>query len=1212
MADQKKGVIIAATDGGVAGENAPLDPFQFLVGPTTTNQFNTAHFPLRAIGCLRTDDLRFGFNTSFLTADLDFVESSPAGNDDSQASSGTPNDIRAELAILAGMVGKDGHFFGCPLSVFGHADPVGNDDYNKSLSGRRAIVIYALLIAHGDPALAKELWKQVADFEAWGKDHREMMQAFTGLSGTGDALMQAYMQKLCSPELVLDPKKDFLARGADSGGKGDYQGCSEFNPTLIFSKEKQDKFDQARQGQTDEDKITLKDRNSQNAPNRRVLILIFPKGSKVEPSKWPCPRASEGTAGCKKRFWSDGEKRRSTHETESDRAFEETGDTFACRFYQRISGFSPCERGGVCVRLVGHVFANFDHREGDQNIDTDEDNRRLRILRPGAVVLPNLDIDEDPAAPRKRFTVNEVDALMDDKVNEGDDSKEVTLFKIAEPATVPGNAVRVVLQVDPADAQRVRIWKVPKGKTLKDGVVVIGPTQGNRFVVEDKLKTKVNPRWQDDFFVEGLVLSLDVKRPPSNAAVPGPPGSLNTPVPNDGGPNSNPPVNRTNPAKPMHVARMPNDVWVELIHESASGAVAELKDAALFTIAPWLMLWNTLDSLRLYVVYMMKRKRPEKFQRILSTENHNTVMDVHDACVIAGLVAPLGPDSSAQPPPTDHSKVRSLADAPVYIISDTDALGDRWIQDECEIGYCAAPHRSLHVVMHVKRMGTAGDTGLGQFVVKQMAHSGLGVYNGVARAPRILSDPNARNLPFTLLDVRASSINYGGNLEVSPPILKPTPAITDEFSGPAIKAHPAAPFGKILLGDGPNFAMSLEFLNVLFAQSVQPVLPVDTTWLAVAHVDEIMCIVRANSPKGFSLLVADTKLLEQLFEAVLVEDANATLHASRCNGVITDEGLSKWNYGEEFVDQFLITLPKSAAHLRAGQKMPAIRQRLKVGLDLSDLDIIPIPMSFADVPARLPEIDPLPVAKARTVGIVNMQVVNNVLLVPRPYGPRVAPDKAEKVLTHVLSERFGINAPAVSLPSAGDHFFWARPGEALTAIAMYFARPANMVPSADRTIRAQLIDKLKALVTSNFNPQDPNFNLDDLGPVGKAEVATLQHAILHDPLNNAHISNPFIGEILTKLSGDLHFEEWMRIHIPTDTVDVIEGYLKSVLEPLGNTVRFIDEFEFYHEAFGDIHCGTNVIRAMPEKKPAFIARWWDPGVYDPDRDLTYKVNTPIL
>lgn len=359
MADDKTGTILSATDGGVAGEHAPLDPFQFFVGPTTTNQFNTAHFPLRAIGCWRTDDHRFGFNSSFPTADLDFVDS-PSGDNDSQASSGAPSDIRAELAMLADMVGKDGRFYGCPLSVFGHADPVGNDDYNKALSGRRAIAIYALLIARGDPGLAVMLWNQIRSQEAWGKDHREMMQSFTGMSSasSGDSLIRAYMQKLCPAELVLDPKKDFLGRGADSGGKGDYQGCSEFNPILIFSKEKQDEFDKAQQRGTEEGKNTLEDRNDENAPNRRVLVLIFLKGSKVEPSHWPCPRASEGISGCKKRFWADGEQRRSTHLSGTDREFEDSNDTFACRFYQRLSNNSPCDRiHYVCpwCTLMSHV-----------------------------------------------------------------------------------------------------------------------------------------------------------------------------------------------------------------------------------------------------------------------------------------------------------------------------------------------------------------------------------------------------------------------------------------------------------------------------------------------------------------------------------------------------------------------------------------------------------------------------------------------------------------------------------------------------------------------------------------------------------------------------------------------------------------------------------------------------------------------------------------
>jgi hypothetical protein len=42
------------------------------------------------------------------------------------------------------------------LSIFGHADPTGQDPYNKDLSGRRAKAVYGLLIR--DTALWEELY----------------------------------------------------------------------------------------------------------------------------------------------------------------------------------------------------------------------------------------------------------------------------------------------------------------------------------------------------------------------------------------------------------------------------------------------------------------------------------------------------------------------------------------------------------------------------------------------------------------------------------------------------------------------------------------------------------------------------------------------------------------------------------------------------------------------------------------------------------------------------------------------------------------------------------------------------------------------------------------------------------------------------------------------------------------------------------------------
>jgi hypothetical protein len=332
MAPESKGTVGATSDGGIAGSHDSPSTFEFLVAPTTDDKFNTARLRLIPVACWRVDDIRFAFASSFVAAD-------PPDDPNEE-----PSDIRAELQDLVALVKQHQ---GSPLSVFGHADPVGDDNYNKLLSGRRAMAIYALLIANTDISTAVKLWRNIASTENWGSKQREMMESLTGLpSTTQDAqLIQAYLQKLCPPELQLS-KTDFLGRGADSAHKGDLQGCGEFNPLLLFSKEDKDAFDQAARGDRNkpENKDLLIKRNASNAPNRRVLVLFFRKGSRIDPAKWPCPSVTDGTAKCIKRFWFDGEDRRSRHDLGAERKFLDTRDTFACRFFQRISDQSPCEQ----------------------------------------------------------------------------------------------------------------------------------------------------------------------------------------------------------------------------------------------------------------------------------------------------------------------------------------------------------------------------------------------------------------------------------------------------------------------------------------------------------------------------------------------------------------------------------------------------------------------------------------------------------------------------------------------------------------------------------------------------------------------------------------------------------------------------------------------------------------------------------------------------
>lgn len=290
------------------------------VAPAVGAEFNRVRSFLIPKACFKFEDAHFAFDSSFIT---------PGGFD---------------ITPLRDLLDK---FPGTKASIFGHADPVGDDVYNKRLSGRRAQAVFGLLTR--DVALWEKLADHPAGGDNWKPQAEQTMRAATGLpAGTPRAkLILAYMDQLCTvhdaagqpvpgedgqPREVKLTKADFLARGAGPNGKGDMQGCSEFNPLMLFSKDEKAFFDQPE---------NRAERNVQNQGNRRVMVLLFRAGSQVDPGKWPCPTVEEGTGGCLKRFYSDGEQRRSNQDAR--REFKDTKDTFACRFYDRISNSSPCE-----------------------------------------------------------------------------------------------------------------------------------------------------------------------------------------------------------------------------------------------------------------------------------------------------------------------------------------------------------------------------------------------------------------------------------------------------------------------------------------------------------------------------------------------------------------------------------------------------------------------------------------------------------------------------------------------------------------------------------------------------------------------------------------------------------------------------------------------------------------------------------------------------
>src|SRR5215470_6017431 len=129
MSDQQTDPIRATSEGGIAATHSLHREQDALVAPVTASgHINTIRAGVIPVACWRIEHFRFAFDSSLPTPEL-----------------------TKELKLLAQLVkdrpptSKSEGKPGFPLSVFGHADPTGDDEYNKQLSGRRATAIYALL-----------------------------------------------------------------------------------------------------------------------------------------------------------------------------------------------------------------------------------------------------------------------------------------------------------------------------------------------------------------------------------------------------------------------------------------------------------------------------------------------------------------------------------------------------------------------------------------------------------------------------------------------------------------------------------------------------------------------------------------------------------------------------------------------------------------------------------------------------------------------------------------------------------------------------------------------------------------------------------------------------------------------------------------------------------------------------------------------------------
>ncbi|XP_066121261.1 protein-arginine deiminase type-4 [Saccopteryx bilineata] len=323
------------------------------------------------------------------------------------------------------------------------------------------------------------------------------------------------------------------------------------------------------------------------------------------------------------------------------------------------------------------------------------------------------------------------------------------------------------------------------------------------------------------------------------------------------------------------------------------------QDSVVFRVAPWIMTPNTQPAKEVYVCRIFEN---EDFVNSLTT-------------------------------------LTRKAKCKLTICPMEENMQDRWMQDEIEIGYIQAPHKTLPVVFDSPR-----NRNLKEFPLKCLLGPDFGYVT--------------RSLPPEVV----TSLDSFGNLEVSPPVTV---------------GKKKYPLGRILIGDSSypsdkSLEMHQALQDFLAAQRVQAPVKLYSDWLSVGHVDEFLSFVPVVHKKGFRLLLASPRSCYQLFQEqlkaghgeALLFDGIKGKKQQKIKDILSNKKLKEHNsYVESCIDWN--------------------REVLKRELGLTERDIVDIPQLFKLQP------DSPGVFKAEALfpNMVNMLVLGKHLGIPKPFGP---------------------------------------------------------------------------------------------------------------------------------------------------------------------------------------------------------------------------------
>lgn len=225
------------------------------------------------------------------------------------------------------------------------------------------------------------------------------------------------------------------------------------------------------------------------------------------------------------------------------------------------------------------------------------------------------------------------------------------------------------------------------------------------------------------------------------------------------------------------------------------------------------------------------------------------------------------------------------------------------------------------------------------------------------------------------------TLNSFGNLETIPPYTK---------------GNDSYPLGRVIRGNVPSFYPDKVFTKMMESQKVQPAVYVDTSWLAVGHIDETTSFVKASTPRGWKLLVNDATMAKTMLQNLSSQGYGST---SMFVGKYWDSN----SPAQATINQVLSDTDIMSASAEAAAEVDAQVAIIREATGLTDAEIVRVPFLHMSTDGGH--------SIAYQPGMVNGIYISDTDFVsPDPHGPIInGVDPFKKAMEDALSP-LGITA----------------------------------------------------------------------------------------------------------------------------------------------------------------------------------------------------------